>query len=355
MIKQLLFYLKTKGWKWVYNYAHFIAFYDTKNPFLIKYLQYREPYPDYIEVECTTKCPLKCKICEHTYWNEPTINMSFDQFKHIFDQFPNLKWIGLTGIGEEFINPDFMDMLKYIKHNRPEVFIELYDSFMFLDEKKISEVIDLGVDRIFASVDGATKETYEGIRIGAKWETVVKNIETFVRVKKEKDVYFPQLCFHFIVTKDNVHEMKKYVEWVYSLNTDVKLIQFSRMLHYFKEAKDLFVEVPEETIKEVDERAKELGINVVWSLNVPQRKPSINKCTAFMMPFIFVNGDVINCCAQNESNRRDWQHKTSMGNIFNESFERIWNGERYKDLRRKIRQNEIPESCIGCPLFEVEK
>lgn len=354
MIKQLLFYLKTKGLKWIYNYAHFITFYDTKNPLLIKYLQWFHPYPDYIEVECTTKCPLKCKICEHTTWNEPSIDMSFDQFKHIFDQFPKLKWIGLTGIGEEFINPSFMDMLKYIKLNRPEVFIELYDSFMFLNEKKISEVIDLGVDRVFASIDGATKQTYEDIRVGAKWETVVKNIETFVRLKKEKNAYFPQLCFHYIVTKSNFHEMKQYVEWVHSLNTDVKLIQFSRMLHYFKEVKDLFIEVPEETIKEVDERAKELGINVVWSLNVPQKKPSINKCTAFMMPFVFVNGDVINCCAQNESNRRDWQHKTSMGNIFNENFKRIWNGEKYKDLRKKIRRNEIPESCIGCPLFEVD-
>lgn len=58
--KQGLFYLKTKGWKWTYNYLHFCFFYDTKNSFLIKYLQLFHPYPDYIEVECTTKCPLKC-------------------------------------------------------------------------------------------------------------------------------------------------------------------------------------------------------------------------------------------------------------------------------------------------------
>jgi len=354
-IKQLLFYLKSKGWKWTWNYLHFITFYDTKNPILIKYLQWFHPYPSYIEVECTTRCPIKCKHCEHTWWNEPSIDMSFDQFKHIFDQFPNLKWIGMTGIGEEFINPDFMDMLRYVKHKKPDVFIELYDSFLFLDEKKISEMIDLGIERIFASIDGATKETYEKVRVGAKWEKVVKNIETFVRLKKEKKAYFPQLCFHYIVTKDNFHEMKKYVEWVSSLGTDVKLIQFSRMLHFYKEARDLFIEVPEKTIKEVEKKADELGINVVWSLDVPQKKPPINRCTAFMMPFIFVNGDVIPCCAQNEGNRREWQHKTSMGNIFNERFKKIWNGKRYRDLIRKIRKNETPEACKGCPLFEVKK
>lgn len=294
-----------------------------------------------------------CTFCEHTYWHEPSVDMTLSQFKYILDQFPKLKWIGMTGIGEEFINKDFMNMFRYIKQKDSAIFVELYDSFMFITEKEINDLIDLGIERIFISLDAATKETYEKIRVGAKWDKVIKNIQTFVRIKKEKKSYFPQLCFHFIVTRDNFHEMKKHVEWVHSLNVDVKLIQFSRMLHYFDEIKGLFVEVPEETIKEVDERAKELGINVVWGLNVPQKKPSINKCTAFMMPFIFVNGDTVNCCAQNESNRREWQHETSMGNIFNEDFKKIWNGKKYKDLRKKIRKNEVPEACKDCPIFKT--
>lgn len=351
--RNILFYTREKGIKWLYNYIHFITFYDTTNPILIRYLQQLHPYPSYLEIECTTKCFLRCQHCEHTHWNEPSMDMTLNQFKHILDQFPKLKWIGMTGIGEEFINKDFMGMLRYIKQKDSAIFVELYDSFMFLTEKEITELIDLGIERIFISLDAATKETYEKIRVGAKWDKVIKNIETFVRIKKEKKSYFPQMCFHFIAVKNNVHEMVDFVELVHSLKTDVKLIQFSRMLHYFDEVKELFVEVPEETIKEVDERAKELGINVVWGLNIPKEKPPINKCTAWTMPFIFVNGDVINCCAQNEGNRRKWQHETSMGNVFNEGFKKIWNGEKYKDLRRKIRKNKVPEACNGCPIFEV--
>ena len=66
-----------------------------------------------MEIEVTTRCNLKCIICEHTYWDEPNRDMSFEQFKGIVDQFPKLKWIGLTGIGESFINKDFMKMLRY--------------------------------------------------------------------------------------------------------------------------------------------------------------------------------------------------------------------------------------------------
>lgn len=59
-IRNAFFYIREKGIKWLYNYVHFILFYDTINPILIKYLQWVHPYPSYIEVECTTKCPLKC-------------------------------------------------------------------------------------------------------------------------------------------------------------------------------------------------------------------------------------------------------------------------------------------------------
>lgn len=352
-IKSMFAYTREKGIKWVYNYIHFILFYDTTNYLLIKYLHWRHSYPSYLEVECTTRCPLKCKFCEHTFWNESSTDMTLDQFKHIIDQFPKLRWIGMTGIGEEFINKSFMNMLKYIKQKDISTFIELYDSFMFITEEEINELIDLGIERIFISLDAATKETYEKIRIGANWEKVMQNLETLVKLKKEKSAQFPQLCFHYIVLKDNIHEMVDFIDLVHSFSADVKLIQFSRMLHCFDEVKNLFVEVPEEITKEVNNKAKELGINVTWGLNVSQNKPSINRCMAWTMPFIFVNGDVIPCCAENEANMRNFQHKTSMGNIFKQSFKEIWNDARYNNLRRIIKQNKTPSACVNCPLFKT--
>jgi MoaA/NifB/PqqE/SkfB family radical SAM enzyme len=42
------------------------------------------------------------------------------------------------------------------------------------------------VDRISFSVDGTTKETYERIRIGAKFEDVIENIINLLREKEGK-------------------------------------------------------------------------------------------------------------------------------------------------------------------------
>ena len=351
--KYLILLLRSKGVKYSYNYVHLCIFYGTKNPFLINLLHWLEPYPPYIEIEVTTRCNLRCIMCEHTYWNEPNRDMSFEEFKGIVDQFPKLKWIGLTGIGESFINKDFMKMLRYVKSRN--IFVELYDNFFLIDEKVARSLVEIGVDRILVSLDAATKETYEAIRVGSNFERVLKNVKCLFQIKEEKNTYFPQTDFHFIVTKANIHETAQYIELVHSLvDSERASIQFTRMLHEFREIKNLFVEIPEEIIGAAEKKAKELGIGVAWNADVPRNKPPIKKCTEWIMPFIFATGHVIPCCSGNEAGHRDFQKDHSLGNVFEQSFQDIWYGQRYKRLREMLGQGKIPLPCTNCCLYDTE-
>ena len=352
--KRILFLLKHKGIKYTYNFIYFHIFFGTKNPFLIKLLYWLEPYPSYLEIEVTTKCNLRCIMCEHTYWDEPNKDMSFEEFKGIVDQFPKLKWIGLTGIGESFINKDFMRMLKYVKLKN--VFVELYDNFYFIDEKTARELIEIGVDKIFISLDASTKETYEKIRIGSNFERVANNIKNLIRLKEEMKSYFPEISFHYIVNKLNLPEVPQYIELVYSLTKGKKItIQFTRMLHEFKETKDLFTEIPEEIIEKTNKKAKGMNINLSWNADVPQSKPPISKCTEWTMPFIFVTGHVIPCCAGNEAGDRIGQKETALGNVFEQSFKEIWYGRKYRSLRKMLSQGKLPLACKDCCLYNTTK
>lgn len=351
-IRRLLLLLRNKGIKYTYNQIHFHIFWGAKNPFIIRLLHWLKPYPSYIEIEVTTRCNLKCIMCEHTYWDEPNSDMTFEEFKSIVDQFPRLKWIGLTGIGESFINKDFMKILSYVKSKN--VFVELYDTFYFIDEKTARELIEMGVDKIFISIDAATKETYERIRVGSNFDRVMNNVRNLIRLKKEMEAPFPVLSFHYIVTKLNLHEMLQYIELVNHLCNGEKIgIQFTRMLHEFEETKDLFVEVPSEIVEAVERRGKELDIPINWNLDVPQDKPPIIRCIEWIMPFIFVTGHVIPCCAGNEANRRGFQKETSLGNVFEKPFREIWHGERYRKFRHMIRKGEVPVQCENCPLYNT--
>lgn len=308
-------------------------------------------YPVFIEVEITTRCNLKCIICEHTYWEEPARDMSFGDFKKIIDQFSILCWIGLTGIGESFLNKDFLKMLEYVKRRRKS-FIELYDTFFYINEKIGEKLVDLKVDRIFVSLDAATKETYEKIRVGSDFYKVIKNIEFLFKKKKETNSEFPRIDFHFIVNKLNYSEIPEFIELVNSLRNGFKTtIQFTRMLHDFPEVNGLFIEIPSDIIKKAEKFIAGKDIQIVWNQDVPKNKPSIKQCTAWSMPFIFVNGDVISCCASNEANKREFQKKYKFGNVFEKSFKEIWFSENYTKFRYNVIKGKTPLQCKDCPIF----
>ncbi len=352
-LDRLIFLLENKGFKYTYNRIYFYIFWVwiRQYPRLIGMLNLLAPFPSFIEVEVTTRCNLKCIICERTYWDESNRDMSFEEFKSIIEQFPNLKWIGLTGIGESFVNKDFMKMLRYIKSK--QILIELYDTFYFIDDGKANEIIDMGIDQMIISLDAATKETYEKIRVGSDFDRVIKNIKNFYRLKKEKHAHFPEVDFHYIINKYNLHEVVPYIDLVRSITQGNVNIKFSRMLHEFEQVKDLFVEIPEEIIQGTEEKAKASNIKLMWNLDVPKNKPDMNECIEWTMPFIFVTGHVISCCSGNESGNRELQKEVSLGNIFEQSFKSIWNGEKYRTLRKSIREGNVPSPCMNCCLYRI--
>jgi MoaA/NifB/PqqE/SkfB family radical SAM enzyme len=350
-LKRGLYSLTHDGIGYTYNMAYYYMrwFWIPKHPLLIDIVNRLAPYPSYLEIEVSTVCGLRCIMCEHTYWKEPSINMTFEQFKGIVDQFPSLKWIGLTGIGESFVNPDFMKMLEYVKKRK--TYVELYDNFFFVDKAKIERLVDLKIEKIFFSFDAATKETYEKIRVNSNFDIVVNNIKYIYEVKKKKNAHYPELSFHYIINKSNVHELVKYVEFVHSIAGEGATIQFSKMLHSFKETAGLFAEVPKETMELVEKRAKELGVYVYMGGDAPKSLLPIQRCMAWTMPFIFVTGEVIPCCEGNEAGHRDFQKATSLGNVFQQSFKDIWYGEKYKTLREQIRAGGCPAPCRNCVMY----
>jgi len=126
-------------------------------------------------------------------------------------------------------------------------------------------------------------------------------------------------------------------------------------LHNYKEIEHIFTEIPDEVIKETEKKAKELEMKIRWGADVPKVKPPVKNCLAWLMPFIFVTGHVIPCCACNEANKREIQKKYAMGNIFETSFKKMWNGPKYKALRKAIKNNKMPVYCTSCTVFEDER
>jgi len=314
-------------------------------------------FPLFLEIEHTTVCPFRCKICEHTYWKEPQRNMKFEEFKHIYDQFGRLKWIGLTGIGSSYLNPDFHKIVRYCKSKG--AIVELMDHFAtFKDENQIRELLEISPDFQFVSIYGATKKTSDSICIGSDFDTVTKNVKTFVRLKKEMKKKFPILNFHYIVTNQSKEEVFGFLDFIHSLDTEIGEILITPMLHDFKEAKGYSVKLDSDYINKIREKTKEYDIPTTINLTALQqekgllRKPSFKQCKEYIMPFVLVSGHMSPCCGLNEANQRELLKSNSPGNLFEKNIREIWYSPKYKNIRKLIRQGKCPQECKLCPAYE---
>ena len=68
----------------------------------------------------------------------------------------------------------------------------------------INNLQELGV-----SIDGASKETYEKLRLGGNWEKINQNLKCISELKKKHNFRF---ILHFVVQKDNYHEMENIID-----------------------------------------------------------------------------------------------------------------------------------------------
>lgn len=316
-------------------------------------------FPPFLEIEPTTICNFKCICCEHSYWCEPPKNMSFREFKKIFDSFGKPKWLGLTGIGSSYLNPDYHKMMRYAKSKG--TIVEVFDHFAhFKNDNQIKELIEIGPDFQFISTYGASKKSFEKVCRGSDYDVVVKNIKRFVQLKKQMKKRFPILSFHYIVTSESKDEIFDFIDFVSGLKTEVGEILVTPMLHSFKEAEKFAVDIDKKYVEKVKEKAGRLGIPITINMCAKkeaeglERKPDIVNCKEYIMPFIFVTGEVTPCCGQNEANARGWQRKTSLGNALKQDFRKIWYSPRYKKLRETIRKNKVPDECRLCPAYQLK-
>jgi MoaA/NifB/PqqE/SkfB family radical SAM enzyme len=68
----------------------------------------------------------------------------------------------------------------------------------------IHNLNELGV-----SVDVASKDTYEKLRLGGKWDKINENLECIAKLRQKNNFRF---VLHFVVQQDNYHEMSKIID-----------------------------------------------------------------------------------------------------------------------------------------------
>ena len=158
-------------------------------------------------------CNLKCIMCPYPRMKRKKELMSMDLFKKIINDASELD-IDIVYIqqqSEPFIDKYIFERIKYIRDKLPNAKIIAYSNGLALTKEIRDKILENPPDIIKFSFDGATKETYESIRVNSNFEIVVDNIKSLVKERNEKGV---KLCIetYFTVLPNNKHEAQDFVK-----------------------------------------------------------------------------------------------------------------------------------------------
>jgi len=173
-----------------------------------------EEFPIHLDLESTSGCNLKCPMCFQSY-NPPKPGfMDFNLFKKIIDEGAEkgLCSVKLQYRGEPLLHPKLVDMVRYAKE-KGVIEVMFNTNATLLTEDKSRAFVEAGLDKIVCSIDGYTKEVYEKIRVGAKFETILNNIKTLQRVKKEMGSKKPIVRVQMVDTPWNHDQIKGYLRF----------------------------------------------------------------------------------------------------------------------------------------------
>ncbi|MFH1618326.1 MAG: radical SAM protein [bacterium] len=166
-------------------------------------------------IEITRNCNFRCIMCRQPVVREtagmnPDLDMKPALFRKIAGElFPFLSQVHINGLGETVVSPHWPEILETCSSHAGKIKFGLVTNLGAGDSAIWNKTAEAGF-RISFSCDGTTKKTFEHIRRGSCFETVLENIETVKTAMARSG----KGSFSFLVTlqRDNYKEMPDFVD-----------------------------------------------------------------------------------------------------------------------------------------------
>ncbi len=166
-----------------------------------------------IYLETTTKCNLTCIMCSRQKYYGPGKHMEGPILERVQAEIvPYAQNLCISSFGEPLLYPDIGRLLE-VARRFPRLELGMFTNLLLVDEDWARKLVDSRVAYLKVSIDGATRETYEKIRRGGKWDRLIQALETLNRVKRERRSRYPILDLAVVGLTANVHEIPLFVEF----------------------------------------------------------------------------------------------------------------------------------------------
>ena len=177
------------------------------------------PRPLNVILDLTARCNLKCVMCYFANTDRLFFqpfdkelssdgNMPVEVFEKIAaDLFPKAWRVALGCAAEPMIHPKFKEIVAIAgRYGIPDLWFPT--NLLALTDATAESLIQARVNTVAASIDGMTKETYEKIRVPAKWERLLACLDTLRRVRTAKRSRTPRLRIIFTWMRSNRQDLQ---------------------------------------------------------------------------------------------------------------------------------------------------
>lgn len=187
-----------------------------------------------VDVAFDNTCNLFCESCRTDYLIDKT-NEPYEIARNVKNKLvPIAERMTVAGNGEVFLSKAYQSLFE---KNYPNLqLIVLSNGNLFSPEKwKLLEGKYKSVHLMF-SIDAASKETYEKVRRGGKWENLIRGLRTASELRKKGDI--ARFVIRFVVSSQNYMEMPAFVNLGIEMGCDC--VNFTRIENWGTFSEDEF-------------------------------------------------------------------------------------------------------------------
>jgi radical SAM protein with 4Fe4S-binding SPASM domain len=319
--------------------------------------------PQTVSLETTHHCNLRCSFCEsHGILQETPITsrreyvggrtqMDLETIRRVVRELADVgtDLVELSGKGDPIAHPDLTEIVKAIRD--AGLACALVTNGTLAKPDLAPTLVERGLDRLNVSLNAGSREVYHRSNNKDLWDKALEFLRTVLGGRKKRNSQRPWVRISNVITRDNYEDMDNMVRTIVELGADeadfyvMGELPGNSHLQLGKSERNAVLDRIEDLAGVLD------GAGVAHSLplfaedvsarargGAQQDNPLQRKLPCYIgwtFCVIGPDGVVVPCC---------YCEETVLGNVYEESFARIWRGALYKKFRKA--SLDIPNSGI---------
>ena len=186
-------------------------------------------------LDTTERCNLKCKMCYFSavdrlqflpFDRQLSRNgmMPVETFSRVAaDLFPRARRVALGCAAEPLVHPKFIDIVREAaSYGVPDLWFPT--NLLPLTPAKAEAICEAGVNTVGVSMDGTSAETYEAIRVGGKFDRLIRSLDLLNEVRRGAATRLRLIFVWMRTNRGDLADLPRFAEEVGASELDVRFV-----------------------------------------------------------------------------------------------------------------------------------